>query len=87
MLALPVEQLISIYRRRKVRLLIKAKRNFLNNADATCKLSQILGVPGEVAQKSRGMRKPALTSNYIKKNPEIAAAYHRTDNARQNSSR
>lgn len=87
LLALPVEQLISIYRRRKIRLLIKAKKNFLNNADATCKLAQILGVPIEIAKKSRGMRKPALTSNFIKKNPEIAAAYHRADNARKKSSR
>jgi len=76
LLALPVEKLISVYRRRKVRLLIKAKKNFLKNADATCKFAQILGVPAEVAQRSRDMQRPVLTNSYIKRNPEIAAAYY-----------
>jgi hypothetical protein len=77
LLALPVEKLIAVYRRRKIRLLINAKKNFLKNADATDKLAQIFGVSKEVAQKSRNMQRPALTSSYIKKYPEMAAAYQR----------
>ena len=83
LLALPVEKLISIYRKRKIRLLNQAKKNFLKSADSTDKLAHILGVPVEVAQTSRGMNRPALTSNFIKNNPEIAAAYYGDDSSRQ----
>jgi hypothetical protein len=51
--SLPVEKLMDVYRRRKIRLLLKAKSNFLKGHDATAKIGSILGVPEEIVRRSR----------------------------------
>lgn len=76
LLALPVERLVDIYRRRKVRLLLKAKRSFLAGNDSTMKLAKIFGVSEDVARRSRILGKPALTKRYAAANPEYAAKYY-----------
>lgn len=76
LLALPVERLIDVYRRRKVRLLLKAKRSFLGGNDSTSKLASIFGVPEDIARRSRALTKPTLTTRYAAANPDFAAWYY-----------
>lgn len=83
LLALPLERLVDIYRRRKVRLLLKAKRSFLAGNDSTTKLAKIFGVSEDVARRSRILGKPALTKRYAAANPEYAAEYYGNTTARR----
>ncbi len=74
--SLPIEKLIDVYRRRKIRLLLKAKRSFLKSHDSTAKLASILGVPEDIVRRSRFQTRPTLTPRYAAMNPEFAAEWY-----------
>jgi hypothetical protein len=56
LLTLPVDKILHVYRRRKIRLLLKAKRDFLARGDSTKRIAKILGVDEEIAMRSRLQR-------------------------------
>lgn len=76
LIALPVERLIGLYKHRKIRLLQKAKRNFLHNNDATAKLAEIFGVSETVARSSARNGR-VLRPAFVKANPEWMEMYAR----------
>lgn len=76
LLSLPVEKLVEVYRRRKVRLLLKAKRSFLSGSDSTAKLASIFGVSEDIARRSRMLGAPTLSKRYAAANPDFAALYY-----------
>lgn len=73
--ALPVGSILDIYRRRKIRLLLKAKRGFMRSQNSTKKIAQIFGIPEEVVIRSRHLKRAPLESKYATANPEIAATW------------
>lgn len=76
LLALPVERVVQIYKQRKLRLVLRAKRRFLRTNDTTVKLARILGVSEDIARRSRNLDRPLLTKRYSKANPDDAARYY-----------
>jgi len=76
--ALPVDAVLDLYRKRKVRLLLKAKRSFLQGADQTKNIARVLNVEPELVAASRTLIRPRLTAKYAAKHPEEAAAWYGT---------
>lgn len=74
--ALPVDAILDLYRKRKVRLLLKAKRSFMRGGDQTAQIARILGVEPEIVAKSRALAHPRLTARYAAKHPDAAAAWY-----------
>lgn len=79
--ALPVDAILDLYRKRKVRLLLKAKRSFLRGGDQAANIARVLSVEPALVAKSRTLVRPRLTTRYAAKNPEIAAAWYGTGNS------
>lgn len=75
--ALPVDRLLDIYRQRKVRLLIKAKKSFLNSASSLRRLAKIFDIPESIALQSQHLKKARLKAEYARKYPDIAAEWYR----------
>ncbi len=50
---LPLDVIMDAFRRRKVRLFIKARHAFLHNRDATDRISKVLNVPASLVRESR----------------------------------
>lgn len=50
--SLPFERLIQVYQKRKIRILLKAKNNFLNSPDLTKKLASILNIDINIVKRS-----------------------------------
>lgn len=76
--SLPVDVILDLYRKRKVRLLLKAKRSFLRGGDQTTNVARVLNVKPEIVVESRILTRPRLTAKYAAKNPEAAAAWYGT---------
>lgn len=76
LVSLPVDRLVELYRRRRVRLLLKAKRQFLRAPDLTLKLAKVLDVPAGIVARSRSLDGPQLTQRYMKRHPGIAAGWY-----------
>jgi len=53
LVALPIEKLVETYTKRKIRLMLKAKKDFLNSSDATARLARIFGISEGIIQRSR----------------------------------
>lgn len=70
---LPVDGLLDIYRRRKIRLLVKVKRGFMRSQNSTKKIAQIFDVPEEVVFRSRHLNHAPLEPKYAAANPESTA--------------
>lgn len=77
--ALPVDGILDLYRKRKVRLLLKAKRSFLRAGDQIANVARVLNVDRDVVAASRTLVRPRLTAKYAAKNPEEAAAWYGTE--------
>jgi len=77
LLAVPTDQLMNVFQRRKVRLLLRARRSFLNAKGSTEQLAKIFQLPQEVIAKSRLLKRPMLTERYAARHPEFAAEYYR----------
>lgn len=58
LIALPIDRVVDIYRKRRVRLLTKARREFLHAPDLSTKLAQIFDIPLDVVKRSRGLSEP-----------------------------
>jgi len=76
--ALPVDAVLDLYRKRKIRLLLKAKRSFLRSGDQLANVARVLNVEPGVVAASRTLVRPRLTAKYAAKNPEVAAAWYGT---------
>ncbi|MCK9382008.1 MAG: hypothetical protein M0P95_13225 [Sulfuritalea sp.] len=76
--ALPVDAVLNLYRKRKIRLLLKAKRSFLRGSDQTANIARVLNVEPKLVALSRTLAQPRLTAKYAAKHPEEAAAWYGT---------
>ena len=76
--AMPVDAILDLYRKRKIRLLLKAKRSFLHGSDQITNVARVLKVTNEIVSASRSLTRPRLTAKYAAKYPEAAAAWYRT---------
>lgn len=76
--ALPVDAVLDLYRKRKIRLLLKAKRSFMRSGDQIVNVARVLNVQPELVAASRTLVRPRLTAKYAAKNPEAAAAWYGT---------
>ncbi len=74
--ALPVDSLLDLYRRRKIRLMLKAKRGFLKSTNSTKKVAKIFDIPEEVALRSRHLKRAPLDPKYAHENPDFAASWY-----------
>lgn len=77
--ALPVDGILQLYRKRKIRLLLKAKRGFLKGQNSTRRIAQIFGVPEEVAIRSRYLKRAPLDPKYAAANPDFAAQWNKIE--------
>jgi len=76
LIVLPIERIVDLYRSRRVRILLKAKRDFLHAPDLEGRIAHILRVPAEVVSKSRRLKQPNLTARYAAKHPDVAAEWY-----------
>lgn len=74
--ALPVDAVLDLYRKRKIRLLLKAKRSFLQGSDQTANIARVLNVEPELVAASRTLDRPRLTAKYASRHPEKAAEWY-----------
>lgn len=63
--SIPIEMLMDVYRRRKIRLLLRAKKSFLNSRDSTSKLASIFGVSDDIVRRSRLQDRRTPTPGYV----------------------
>ncbi|MFC4708282.1 hypothetical protein [Paraburkholderia caffeinitolerans] len=79
LISLPVERVVDVYRKRRVRLLMKARRQFLHAPDLSGRLAKIFDIPFEVVERSRHLSEPRQSSRHSKLHLSVAEKWQDSD--------